>query len=299
MPKTMDTASGSADLIFQSSDGTKFPVHRKNVQSMAGAFPIPETTTPTIVTQLPEPAKVLEVVFQFVYPKRLPSLDDRDFDLLMEIAKAVEKYEVFSAMQACTYAFMNARFKGTHSADILAFAIKYEYPQLADSAAEDLLFFDAIHTAEKLPDKHLLLWLKYRKAGRKAIFGSAEEKIDTMKMDLVCSPSLPYPPTNQYGCCHCRDGSTRWMKHLKRISSRSALTEEILGFSDYQFSPNTSVKCSCLKKRRCMHLSEVAGLVKKGLEQIPSFTDFRRGLDEQNEGAQTKQNVDDESSDLD
>ena len=50
---------------------------------------------------LDEPSDVLEILFQFIYPRRHPSLEDTDFETLAAVAEAVEKYQVFSAMNLC------------------------------------------------------------------------------------------------------------------------------------------------------------------------------------------------------
>lgn len=91
------------DIIIQSSDEVQFLLHRKNLECFAGAFPIeglPLKNVPTVV-DLPEPASVLEVVFEYIYPKRYRDFRDKDFDLLIAVADTVEKYQVFAAMPLC------------------------------------------------------------------------------------------------------------------------------------------------------------------------------------------------------
>lgn len=54
------------------------------------------------MVHLTEPAKILRVCFDFVYPKRHPDLKDiEDFETLAAIAEAVGKYQIFSAMNTC------------------------------------------------------------------------------------------------------------------------------------------------------------------------------------------------------
>ena len=50
---------------------------------------------------LDEASDVLEILFQFVYPRRHPTLEDTEFETLLAVAEAVEKYQVFSAMNLC------------------------------------------------------------------------------------------------------------------------------------------------------------------------------------------------------
>jgi hypothetical protein len=83
-------------------DGTLFKVHRKNLEFGTGAFP-PSDTFQTMgeITYLTETEDVLAVMFQFVYPRRHPDLEDMDFKIVIQVAEAVEKYEVFAGMNTC------------------------------------------------------------------------------------------------------------------------------------------------------------------------------------------------------
>ena len=106
--------AADSDIIVQSSDLTSFGLHRKNLQAYAGAFPLPKDVELETVTtdskpasakiNLPEPDSVLEVVFEYLYPKVKkphPDLEDVDFEKLMAISDAVEKYKVFAAKHLC------------------------------------------------------------------------------------------------------------------------------------------------------------------------------------------------------
>jgi len=90
-----------ADVTFLSSDLVAFRLHRKYLEATTGGFPGAEFETQGELVRLTEPSSVLEVMFQFVYPRRHPRLDKQDFDSVLAIAEAVEKYEVFSAMNTC------------------------------------------------------------------------------------------------------------------------------------------------------------------------------------------------------
>ncbi|CAA7269258.1 unnamed protein product [Cyclocybe aegerita] len=96
-----DFNAPDADVTFQSSDGIQFHIHRKHLESHTGAFPGSEFDTRGEVTHLTEHSKTLAILFQFVYPRRHPTLQDADFATLMPVAEAVEKYQVFSAMNTC------------------------------------------------------------------------------------------------------------------------------------------------------------------------------------------------------
>ena len=66
-----------------------------------GAFPGPEVPTEGEPVSLTETAKVLSILFSFVYPKRHPDLEDLDFSVVAAVAEAAGKYEVFAAMIPC------------------------------------------------------------------------------------------------------------------------------------------------------------------------------------------------------
>lgn len=53
------------------------------------------------MVDLTEPAATLELLFQYMYPQRQPDLNEIDLPLLAELAEAVEKYQVYSAMDIC------------------------------------------------------------------------------------------------------------------------------------------------------------------------------------------------------
>jgi hypothetical protein len=51
--------------------------------------------------ELTETSDVLEILFQFIYPRKHPSLVNIKFSTLAGVAEAAEKYQVFSAMNIC------------------------------------------------------------------------------------------------------------------------------------------------------------------------------------------------------
>ena len=53
------------------------------------------------IVLLPEDSDILELLFQFCYPDRHPDLNDLELAVLAKFAEAVEKYNVFSAIQIC------------------------------------------------------------------------------------------------------------------------------------------------------------------------------------------------------
>lgn len=48
-----------------------------------------------------QPSEVLEILFQFVYPERRKKISDVDPLILADVAEATEKYQMYTAMDAC------------------------------------------------------------------------------------------------------------------------------------------------------------------------------------------------------
>ncbi|KAG6838120.1 hypothetical protein H0H87_003939, partial [Tephrocybe sp. NHM501043] len=78
-------------------DGVQFSIHRKNLETHAAGFPPSEFKTLDEIVYLTEDAGTLELLFQFIYPQRLPDVNAMSFEVVLPLAEAAEKYEVFSA----------------------------------------------------------------------------------------------------------------------------------------------------------------------------------------------------------
>jgi hypothetical protein len=94
-------AVDTGEISIKSSDGVIFRIQRKNLEAYAGSFPLLPPDEPTATICLPESSIVLEVLFEYLFPKRYPDLEDKYFALLISIATAVEKYQVYAAMNPC------------------------------------------------------------------------------------------------------------------------------------------------------------------------------------------------------
>jgi BTB/POZ domain len=90
-----------SDVTFQSTDKVLFHIHRKNLEAHAADFPPPEFQTREEIVPLQETSSTLELLFQFIYPTRHPSLDATEIEVLAPLAEAAEKYQVFSAINIC------------------------------------------------------------------------------------------------------------------------------------------------------------------------------------------------------
>lgn len=91
-------------MIFQSSDEVLFKVHRKNLETHSEGFRPPEGTSASSSEEpipLVETSQVLEFLFQYMYLQRHPDIKKIDFAILSGLAEAVEKYQVYAAMEIC------------------------------------------------------------------------------------------------------------------------------------------------------------------------------------------------------
>ncbi|KAF8159387.1 hypothetical protein B0H34DRAFT_796640 [Crassisporium funariophilum] len=145
------------DVCFQSADSKLFYLQRKNLEAHTGAFPPSEFDTHGEITPLTEESAVLDILFQFVYPKRHPDLEGLGFDIVAGVAEAAEKYEVFSAMNICCIRMR--QFIPTYPAEVLAYAGKHDYPNIADEAALHAIFVPLVQVLPQLPAFHVLKWV--------------------------------------------------------------------------------------------------------------------------------------------
>ncbi|KAG6824747.1 hypothetical protein H0H92_005937 [Tricholoma furcatifolium] len=114
-----------ADVVFQSSDDVQFHIHRKNLETHAGAFSPSEFKTNREVVYLTEDSLTLERLFQYVYPQRHPDLEVLEFEDLYKLAESAEKYEVFCVMAICKSRLRNLAEK--YPAETLNYAFRHSY----------------------------------------------------------------------------------------------------------------------------------------------------------------------------
>ncbi|KAJ7684121.1 hypothetical protein DFH06DRAFT_1154795 [Mycena polygramma] len=151
--------SEDADVIFQSCDGILFGIHRPNLQTNTEGFPPPEISTRGEIVPLSESAATLELLFQFIYPRRHPGLDQIAFADLAALAEAAEKYQVFSAMNICRIRMRDVL--PNHAPEILTYAAKHDYPFLVYEAAPYTFDVPLSEVVAMLPAHMILPWVRY------------------------------------------------------------------------------------------------------------------------------------------
>ncbi|KAJ7114181.1 hypothetical protein C8R43DRAFT_961423 [Mycena crocata] len=150
--------SPNADVVFRSSDNVLFGIHRPNLETNTEGFPPPEISTNREMVPLSE-SSTLELLFQYIYPRRHPALDDITFSDLASLAEAAEKYQVFSTMNICRIPMRDVLPQ--HAAEVLAYAAKHDYPFLVYEAAEFTFDLPLAEVVAMLPAHLVLPWVKY------------------------------------------------------------------------------------------------------------------------------------------
>jgi len=99
-------SSPDADITLRSSDGVLLKFYKKQLEVHSKAFAGAEgyTLLAQDVVDLEETCNVLEILLQLMSLEKPPTIGLLDFSILNPLAEAVEKYEVFSAMEACELA---------------------------------------------------------------------------------------------------------------------------------------------------------------------------------------------------
>ncbi|KAJ2918843.1 hypothetical protein MD484_g1608, partial [Candolleomyces efflorescens] len=94
--------TGDVDIVFISSDHVRYGIHSKNLEAGTGGFPPVDSQSCLGVTSepvpLPESSSVLDLLFPFIYPMDRPKVEEMEFKIVIELAEAAEKYQVYSAV---------------------------------------------------------------------------------------------------------------------------------------------------------------------------------------------------------
>jgi len=261
--------ASDADVTIKSSDGVLFHLHRKNLEMATGAFPGAEFDTRGEEVVLTEPADVLEILFQFIYPRRHPTLQGMEFEGVFAVAEAVEKYEVFPGVNTCTWKLRD--FLPDHAAEILGHAINYDYHALIDETALLLSRSPLVQTMEELPHHSILPWARYSAAWH-AIFMDALHSIQGIPNDVNSSSDCQ----RGWICGSCRPSLISWVPELETNENISSLKAAIQN-PQLRDDANGHRRCSFCVRENCVYLPQVAKVLGDGIEAVPAFTSFLNG----------------------
>ena len=87
--------AADSDVIFQSSDGIQFRVHKANLKVNTRGFAPPEFRTQDEVVYLTKNSQALKLLFQFCYPEQHPYLEDMKFPVLASLAEQQRNTKYF------------------------------------------------------------------------------------------------------------------------------------------------------------------------------------------------------------
>ncbi|KII94573.1 hypothetical protein PLICRDRAFT_120619 [Plicaturopsis crispa FD-325 SS-3] len=154
-----------SDLTIRSSDNVLFRVHKRNLETyspaFAGAGAFPATGLEDIA--LPESSAVLELMLQYVYLQLQPDLSHTEFEVLAGLAEAVEKYEIYSAMEVCKM-HMRSRISPQTAFDVLTYATRHGHANIADEAAIHALHVPTVTMLDALPLYYFRAWVLFQQS---------------------------------------------------------------------------------------------------------------------------------------
>lgn len=93
--------TSDADLVIRSSDNVIFQVHKRNLECAADGFFQYNEAADDGSMSLTKSGAILEILLQFIYPRPLPDLEKLEFEDLLLVSEAAEKYGFFGAIYAC------------------------------------------------------------------------------------------------------------------------------------------------------------------------------------------------------
>jgi len=151
----------AAEITFRSSDNVLFRVHRQNLQFAAGLSADEMISSNNGIVPLPETSNVLELLFQFIYPRPPSDLEDLDFEVLAGLAEAAEKYQVYFCTGICKE-LMRAAIP-EHAIEVLTYAVKHGHASVMDEAAKSSrdLAVEKVF-GMNLPSDVFIGWVRYK-----------------------------------------------------------------------------------------------------------------------------------------
>ncbi|TFK58642.1 hypothetical protein BDN72DRAFT_781806 [Pluteus cervinus] len=129
----------TVDVVIRSSDGQLHGAHSRNLEMYSGGFPPASLANPDQVNtiELTETSEIITLKLKYVHNQRQPDSRKIGFEVMKELAEAVEKYQIYSAMEVCSLHMRNAATD--HPLGVLAWATRHNYMEIADLAAPQTL----------------------------------------------------------------------------------------------------------------------------------------------------------------
>ncbi|TFK64117.1 hypothetical protein BDN72DRAFT_861592 [Pluteus cervinus] len=117
---------------------------------------------PNQIVILPESGTILELLLQYMYHQPQPDLSLLDFDTLIALGEAAEKYQVYSALEICRV-YLSLSIPD-HPLRVLSFALKHNRTSLIDEAAKETIGEPLEGLISALQPHHFVAWVKYHRA---------------------------------------------------------------------------------------------------------------------------------------
>ncbi|KAK0482056.1 hypothetical protein EDD18DRAFT_1201833 [Armillaria luteobubalina] len=161
--QTSDRFNASdSDITLKSCDDVLFRVHRVNLEmhsqvfADAGGSTIPKQQE---VVPLTERAEVLELMLQYMYLQHQPDLRNVKFEVLKDLAEAVEKYEIYSAMGVCAQKMKESIAE--HPLDVLLYSVRHKHEDVINECAEASINMSTTDMLRSLPSDIFAAWIRY------------------------------------------------------------------------------------------------------------------------------------------
>ena len=89
------------DTVVRTSDDVEFGAHAANLLKYSDAFPGMDVRAGHATIRLEETAEVVDILLRFMHGGRQPALSALAVETLAALAAAVERYQVYSAVELC------------------------------------------------------------------------------------------------------------------------------------------------------------------------------------------------------
>jgi len=114
------------------------------------------------VVYLSESSSVLELMFQYMYLQPQPDLREVEWTVMKELAEAVEKYEIYSAIGVCSHRMMECISE--HPIDVLLYSVRHKHTEIMNASAEATLDIPPYTMLSCVPPDLFAAWIEYQQA---------------------------------------------------------------------------------------------------------------------------------------
>ncbi|KAJ7147019.1 hypothetical protein C8R44DRAFT_899377, partial [Mycena epipterygia] len=209
----------NSNVTIVSSDGVLFKVHHKNMEVHSDIFAdaanvtLPENGADEVVT-LSESSAVLDLLSQYMYHQPQPDLNALEFSIFDGLARAAQKYVVYSALPAVAIKMKCVDSVAKYPLQVLDYAARHNHKELANEAAHlsvDLPFAQAVSILA--PDT-LVKWVRvpyyHISAPNLSHCRQFLRRVAHIRQEFTLFLHPHLTPRN----LRCRSGSVCWESHF-------------------------------------------------------------------------------------